>query len=101
MFLSVEEIRVFHACAAVNVKTGGVFLRITQNGDSVQLLSSACRALVRRQAPVQRGGARARWTRTAVFLPFSGRTVVSSFVIARSVIVSCATDLMTSRSWLK
>ena len=45
--LSVEEIRVFEARAAVNVKTGGVFLRITQNGESVQLLSGACRALER------------------------------------------------------
>ena len=33
--LSVEEIRV------------GMFFRITQNGESVQLLSSACRSLVR------------------------------------------------------
>ena len=54
----------------MNVKTGGVFFRITQNGESVQLLSSACRALVRRQSSVQRGGARARWTRTVVFLSF-------------------------------
>ena len=36
----------FQACAAVNVKTGGMFLRITQNDESVQLLSGACRALV-------------------------------------------------------
>ena len=35
--LSAEEIRVFHACAVVNVKTGGMFFRITQNGESVQL----------------------------------------------------------------
>ena len=45
--LSVEENRVFHACAVVNVKTGGMFLSITQNGEPVQLLSGACRALVR------------------------------------------------------
>ena len=32
----------FQACAAVNVKTGGIFfLRITQNGESVQILSVA------------------------------------------------------------
>ena len=42
-----EEIGVFQACAVVNVKTGGMFLRITQNGESVQLLSGACGALVR------------------------------------------------------
>ena len=45
--LSVKEISVFQACAIVNVKTGGMFLRITQNGESVQLQCSACRALVR------------------------------------------------------
>ena len=33
----------FHAYVAVNVKTGGMFLRITQNGEC----PSACRALVR------------------------------------------------------
>ena len=38
---------VFHACAVVNVKTGGMFLRIKQKGESVQLLSGACRALMR------------------------------------------------------
>ena len=37
----------FQACAVVNVKTGGIFLRITQNGESVLILCSACRALVR------------------------------------------------------
>ena len=42
--LLVEEISVFQACAVVNVKTGGMFLRITHNGESVQLLSGACRA---------------------------------------------------------
>ena len=92
--LSVKEIIVFQACVVVNVKTGGMFF---EN----QLLSSACRALVRGQAPVQRGGACARWTRTVVFLPFCGHTVMSSFVIALSVVVSCATDLMTSHAWLK
>ena len=45
--LLVEEINVFQACAAVNVKTGGMFLRITQNGESVQILCCACHALVR------------------------------------------------------
>ena len=35
------------ACAAVNVRTGGIFLRSTQNGESVQILCGACRALVR------------------------------------------------------
>ena len=35
------------ACAVVNVKAGGIFLRITQNGESVQILCSACRPLVR------------------------------------------------------
>ena len=58
--LSVEETGVFEACAVVNVKTSGMFLRITQNGDSVQLLSSTCRALERWQALVLCGGARAR-----------------------------------------
>ena len=37
----------FQACSAVNVKTAGIFLRITQNGESVQILCGACRALVR------------------------------------------------------
>ena len=37
----------FQACVAVNVETGGMFVRITQNGESVQFLSGACRALVR------------------------------------------------------
>ena len=45
--LSVKDGRVFQACVAVNVETGGMFLRITQNGESVQFLSGACRALVR------------------------------------------------------
>ena len=45
--LSVMDIRVFQACVEVNVKAGGMFLRITQNGQFVQLLSGACRALVR------------------------------------------------------
>ena len=45
--LFLEEIRVFQACAVVNVKTGCMFLRIPQNGESVQLLSGACRALER------------------------------------------------------
>ena len=37
----------------------------------------------------------------ALFVFFSGHIVVSSFVIALSVVVSCATDFMTFRSWLK
>ena len=45
--LNVMESKVFQACTVVNVKTYGMFLRITQNGESVQLLFSACRALVR------------------------------------------------------
>ena len=61
-------------------------------------LSSSCPGACR---PVQRGGARARWTRTVVFLPFPGHAMVSSLVIALSVVVSCATDLVTSRSRLK
>ena len=34
VFWSVEEL-VFQACVVVNVKTGGMFLRITQNGETV------------------------------------------------------------------
>ena len=37
----------FQACVAVNVNTGGIFFRIAQKGESVQILCSACRALVR------------------------------------------------------
>ena len=44
--------------------------RTTLNGESVQLLSGTGRALVSWQAPVQRGGARARWTHLVVFLSF-------------------------------
>ena len=61
----------------------------------MEKLFSSCLALV------QRDGARARWTRTVVFLPFSGHIVVSSFVIAPSVVVSCATDLMKSLGCIK
>ena len=47
VFWFIEKIRELQACVVVNVKTGGMFLRITRNGESVQILCSACRALVR------------------------------------------------------
>ena len=65
-------------------------------------LFSSCLALVALWCADKRLlSAVARWKRTVVFLPLSGHTVVSSFVIALSVVVSCATDLMTSHAWLK
>ena len=39
--------KVFQVCFVMSVETGSMFLRITQNGESVQILFSACRALVR------------------------------------------------------
>ena len=52
----------FQACVVVNVKTGGMFVRITQNGESVLApvaLWCADKLLY----------ARARWTRAVIFLP--------------------------------
>ena len=81
-----EEIGVLQACAVVNVKTGGLFLRVTQNGESVLTLVVLWCADKRLFSA---GGAPARWTCPVVFLHFSGHTVVPSFVIALSVVVSC------------
>ena len=44
IFLINGGIKVFQACVAVNVETGDMFLRITQNG---LVCPSACRAPVR------------------------------------------------------
>ena len=57
----------FQACVAVNVKTGGMFLRVTQNGESVP-------ALVALWCADKRPFARARWTRTVVFLQSCDRS---------------------------
>ena len=70
----------FHACVAVNVKTGGMFVRITQNGESSP-------ALVALWGADKRLFARVRWTRTVVFLQSSDRS-------------QCC-DLMTSHARLK
>ena len=70
----------FQACVKVNVKTSDMFLRITQNGESVP-------ALVAIWCADKRLFARARWTRTAVFLQSCDRP-------------QCC-DLMTSHAWLK
>ena len=70
----------FRACVVVNVKTGGMFLRITQNGESVP-------ALVALWCADKRLFARARWTRTVVFFQSCDRS-------------QCC-DLMTSHAWLK
>ena len=56
------------------------FLRITQNGESVQILCGACCALVRWRAPVLLSS-----------FPFS-------FVTVLIVVVSCATHFMTSHA---
>ena len=53
--------RVFQAYFVVYVKTGGMFLRITQNGEFVP-------ALVALWCADKRLFARARWTRTVAFL---------------------------------
>ena len=50
----------FQACVVVNVETGGMFLRITQHGETVP-------ALVALWCADKRLFARARWTRTVVF----------------------------------
>ena len=50
-----EEIRVFQACAVVDRKTGGTFLRTTQNGESVCFQSRDWRLL---SAPLRSCGAR-------------------------------------------
>ena len=70
----------FQACVVVNVKMGGMFLRITQKGESVP-------ALVALWCADKRLFARARWTRTVVFLQSCDRS-------------QCC-DLMTSHAWLK
>ena len=54
----------FQACVAVNVETGDMLLRITQNGEFVP-------ALVALRCADKRLFARARWTRTVVFLSLS------------------------------
>ena len=77
------EITVFQACIVMSVRTGSMFLRITQNGETVQILCSASRTLVRWQAPV-----------LLSFFPFS-------FVTVLSVAVLCTTDVMTSHARLK
>ena len=70
----------FQACVVVTVETGGMFLRITQNGESVP-------ALVAIWCADKRLFARARWTRTVVFLQSCDR--------------SQCRDLTTSHEWLK
>ena len=52
----------FQAFVAVNVETGDMFLRITQNGEVVP---------VALQCAAKRLFARARWTRTVVFFSLS------------------------------
>ena len=80
VFRSVEEL-VFQACVAVNIQTGGMLLRkCTRNGESIP-------ALVALWCADKRLFARARWTRTVVFLQSCDRSQ------------SC--DLMTSHAWLK
>ena len=77
----------FQACVVVNVKTGGMFLRITQNGESVP-------ALVALWCADKRLFARARWTRIVVFLQSCDRSqhrhdiscIGSSEKIVRSVL---------------
>ena len=70
----------FQACVAMTVKTGGMFLRITQNGEPIP-------ALVALWCADKRLFARARWRRTVVFLQSCDRS-------------QCC-DLMTSHAWLK
>ena len=74
----------FQACAVVNVKTGGIFLRMTQIGESVQILCSACRAL-----PALTSAC------SVVFLPFQ------FCHCSQCCSLVCATDLMTCHAWLK
>ena len=54
----------FEAYVAVNVETGDMFLRIAQNGEFLA-------ALVELGCAHKRLFARARWTRTVVFLSLS------------------------------
>ena len=54
----------FQACVAVTVETGDMFLRNTQNAEFVP-------ALVALRCADKRLFARARWTRTVVFLSLS------------------------------
>ena len=70
----------FQACVAVNVKTRGMYLRITQNGVSIP-------ALVALWCADKRLIARARWTRSVVFF--------------QSCDGSQCCDLTTSHAWLK
>ena len=70
----------FQACVAVNINTGGVFLRITQNGESIPTIVALWRV-------DKRLFARACWTRTVVFF--------------QSCDCSQYCDLMTSHAWLK
>ena len=79
VFWSVEKLKCFQACVAVNAKTGGMFLRITQNGESIP-------ALVALFCADERLFASARWTRTVVFLQSCDR--------------SRCCDLMASHAWL-
>ena len=72
------SIKVFQAWLVVDIKTGGMFLRITQNGEFVP-------ALVALWCVGQRLFTRARWTRTVVFLQSCDR--------------SRCCDFMTSRAW--
>ena len=64
LFQSFEELEEFQACGAVNVETGDMFLRITQNGEFVP-------ALVALRCADKRLFARACWTRAVVFLSLS------------------------------
>ena len=66
----------FQACVVVNVKTSGMFLRVTQRMVSLSQRLSRSDALVR-----------SCWTRTVVFLQSCDR--------------SQCHDLMTSHAWLK
>ena len=47
VFWSVEKLQYFKHAFVMSVETGSMFLRITQNQKSVQILCSVCRALVR------------------------------------------------------
>ena len=70
----------FQACVVLNNKTGGMFLRITQNSESVPVF-------VALRCADKRLFARARWTRTVVFLQSCDRS-------------QCC-DLMTSHAWFE
>ena len=64
IFRSIEELKVFQACGTVNVETGDMFLRITQNGEFVP-------ALVALRCADKHLFARACWTRAVAFLSLS------------------------------